>query len=72
MRLSNPFTIIALASRKPPMNRKIMGLAKLAKASPIGATPSSTQSVGPNSEVTAIGTGSVIHHIATIDMMASK
>ncbi len=54
------------------MNRKIIGVAKDANASFIGATPHSTQSIGPNKDVTGIGTGSVIHHIATKAMIANK
>ena len=53
------------------MNRNIIGLAKLSKASFIGAMSSTTHSVGPNSDVTGMGTGSVIHQIATSDMMAN-
>ena len=65
MRLSIPFAIIPFASRKPPMKRKIIGLANCVKASSIGAIPNSTQRVGPKIEVTRIGIGSVIHQIAT-------
>ena len=46
-------------------------MAKLSKASFIGAMSSTTHSVGPNSDVTGMGTGSVIHQIATSDMMAN-
>ena len=53
------------------MNRNIIGLAKLSNASFIGAMSSTTHSVGPNSDVTGMGTGSVIHQIATSDMMAN-
>ena len=72
MRLSSPFTIMALAIMKPPMKRNIMGLAKGAKASFIFTTPNTTHSVGPMSEVTGMGTGSVIHHRPTRVMMASN
>ena len=72
MRLSRPFTIIALAMMKPPMNRNIIGLAKAAKASFIFTMPKTTQSVGPTRDVTGIGIGSVIHHIATSTMTASS
>ena len=49
-----------------------MGLAKAANAVFMSATPKSTQSEGPSSEVTGMGTGSVIHQMATSDMMASS
>ena len=55
MRLSKPLTIMPLASRKPPMKRKIIGLAKLANALPAGATPGVTHNVGPSSDVTGNG-----------------
>ena len=54
------------------MNRNIMGLANCSKASPMGAMPRTTQSVGPNSDVTGMGTGSVIHQMAIIDITASR
>ena len=63
---------MAVARIKPPMKRKIMGLAKAAKATLTFTTPVTTASVGPISEVTGIGTGSVIHQIATSTMMASS
>ena len=63
---------MALARMKPPMNRKIIGLANAAKAVPTVTTPVITARVGPISEVTGIGTGSVIHHKATRTMMASS
>ena len=56
----------------PPMNKKIMGLEKAAKASFIFTTSSTTQSVGPMSDVTGMGIGSVIHHMATRVTMASS
>ena len=49
-----------------------MGLAKLEKASLTDATPSTTHRVGPMSEVTGMGTGSVTHQMATSAMMASR
>ena len=70
MRLSSPFTIIALAMMKPPMNRNIIGDAKAANASFIFTTPKMTQRVGPMSDVTGIATGSVIHQMATSVMIA--
>ena len=54
------------------MNRNIIGLANEANAVFIGATLQSTHSIGPKREVTGIGTGSVIHQMATRDMMASS
>ena len=72
MRRSMPLTVIALAMMKPPMKRKIVGLAKAANASFMVVTPSTTHSVGPKSEVTGMGTGSVIHHRQTSVMMASN
>ena len=72
MRLSKPLTIIAFAITKPPMNRKIIGLAKAEKASFIFTMPRTTHSVGPMSDVTGIGTGSVIHHKATRVITASR
>ena len=63
---------MALAIMKPPMNRKIIGLAKAAKASFILTTPNTTQRVGPSNEVTGMGMGSVIHQRATRVMMASN
>ena len=71
MRLSRPFTIIPFANRKPPKNRNIIGLANCSKASFIGAMPSTTHSVGPSIDVTGMGTGSVIHQIATSDITAN-
>ena len=68
--MSSPWVIMALARMKPPMKRKIMGLAKAAKAVPTGTTPVMTARVGPMSEVTGMGTGSVIHQRATSTMMA--
>ena len=50
----------------------IMGLAKAANAVFMSTTPKSTHSVGPSSEVTGMGTGSVIHHIATSAIMESR
>ena len=38
----------------------------------MGATPSRTHRTGPNSEATGMGTGSVTHHIATSDNIASR
>ena len=49
-----------------------MELAKAAKAEPTGTTPVITAKVGPISEVTGIGTGSVIHHRATSTIIASN
>ena len=49
-----------------------MELAKAAKAVPTGTTPVITASVGPISEVTGIGTGSVIHHRATSTIIANS
>ena len=72
MRRSMPLTVMALAMIKPPINRKMVGLAKAAKASFIVVTPNITQSVGPRSEVTGMGTGSVIHQRHTSVMMASS
>ena len=72
IRLSRPLTIIALAMINPPMKRKIIGLAKAANASFIFTTSKTTQSVGPRSDVTGIGIGSVIHHSATSVIMASN
>ena len=72
IRLSRPFTIIPFAIKKPPMNRKIIGLAKFANASFTGTTPKITQSVGPRSEVTGMGTGSQIHQNATNVTIASN
>ena len=72
MRLSKPFTIMPLASKKPPKKRKIIGLANAPNALSTGATPRITHSVGPKSEVTGMGTGSVIHQMATNDMIASR
>ena len=69
MRLSNPLTIMAFAMMKPPMKRNVMGLAKAAKASFIFTTPNITHNVGPTSEVTGMGMGSVIHHRHTSVMM---
>ena len=54
------------------MNRKIIGLPKAEKASFIVVMPKTTHSVGPMREVTGMGTGSVIHQIATSDMTASR
>lgn len=53
---------MAFARMKPPMNRKIIGLAKGANALTADATPVSTHRMGPMREVTAMGSGSVIHH----------
>ena len=63
--MSSPLTIIPLAIRKPPINRKIIGLAKALKASVTETTPNITQSVGPIRDVTGMGTGSQIHQKAT-------
>ena len=51
--------------------RKVRG-AKAAKATPTFTTPVMTASVGPMSEVTGMGTGSVIHQMATSTMIASS
>ena len=72
IRLSRPFTIIPFAIRNPPMNRKIIGLAKAEKASFTDTTPKITQSVGPISDVTGMGTGSQIHQNATNVTIASS
>ena len=45
----------------PPIKRKIIGFAKELKASFTFTTPVTTANVGPISEVTGIGIGSVIH-----------
>ena len=50
----------------------MIGLAKFAKASSIGTTSSTTQSVGPNNDVTGMGTGSVIHQMDTNAIMANR
>ena len=68
--LSSPCFIIAFARINPPMNRKIIGFANAAKACFTETTPTTTASVGPMSDVTGIGTGSVIHHKATSTMIA--
>ena len=54
------------------MKRKIIGLAKESNAVFIGATPTSTHSVGPSSDVTGMATGSVIHQMATKAMTANS
>ena len=46
----------------PPIKRKIIGFAKELKASFTFTTPVTTANIGPISEVTGIGIGSVIHH----------
>jgi hypothetical protein len=48
------------------------GSAKGAKAFFTGTIPVSTAKTGPMREVTGIGTGSVIHHVATKVIIASK
>jgi hypothetical protein len=58
--------------RKLPINRNMIGFAKFAKASPIGTTPSKTQSVGPSMDVTGIAIGSVIHQMDTSAIMANR
>ena len=61
-----------LAMMKPPMKRKIIGLANASYAVFAVVTPKITASVGPKSDVTGIGIGSVIHHSAISVMMASS
>ena len=61
-----------MARIKPPIKRKIMGLAKAAKAASAFTTPVMTANVGPKRDVTGIGTGSVIHHSATSTIIDSS
>lgn len=63
---------MAVASMKPPINRKMSGLAKALKAVEAGTMPMTTASVGPRSAVTGRGSGSVIHHKATSVIKASS
>ena len=72
IRLSNPLTIMPLAIKNPPKNKKIIGFANDANDVFISATPHSTHKAGPNNDVTGIGTGSLIHQIATNDMIANN
>ena len=56
----------------PPMNKNIIGLENAANAAPAGIAPVITAKVGPKSDVTGIGTGSVIHHSATSTIIAKS
>ena len=71
-RLSSPCIIIALAKMNPPINKNIIGLENAAKAADIGIAPVITARVGPISDVTGIGTGSVIHQSATSTIIAKS
>ena len=72
IRRSRPWTNIASASMKLPMNRKMMGSAKGANAVRAGATRSTTASTGPISAVTASGSASVIQRTTIIARMAAS
>ena len=54
------------------MNSRTIGLPNAAKAFSAGATPTSTASVGPSSAVTAIGSASLIHSVATTAITAVR
>jgi len=71
-RLSSPCIIIAFAKMNPPMNKNIIGLENAENDALAGIAPVITASVGPSSDVTGIGTGSVIHHSATSTIIAKS
>jgi len=71
-RLSNLWTIMASASRKLPMKRKMMGLEKGAKAVLASAIPRMTQRATPSKAVTGMGIASVTQYISTRARMAVR
>lgn len=70
-RLCRSHFCIASASMKPPMNRKTVGEAYGAVASPTSITPSSGKATIGTSAVTASGSASVIHQTAIITTTAA-
>ena len=58
-------TFNAVASAKPPKNKKIVGSAKATRASRLSANPNRTDRIGTNNAVMVTLTASVSHRMAT-------
>ncbi len=71
MRRSTPWTNIASARMKLPMNRKMIGSANGASAARASATRSTTARTGPSTAVAAMGSASETQSTTTRPMMAA-
>ena len=71
-RRSKPWADSPLAKKKPPMNRKIRGSAKGARADRASVTPSITARAGAMRAVTARGIASVTHRTTVMVATAAR
>jgi len=72
MRRSRPCRVMALAMKKPPMNRKISGSAYGANAARLSVTPTTIMAGAISSAVTAMGNTSVTQATITAAKTAAR